>query len=158
MGLRESVNALLDRVAYTGWDFGYLAPAWAEANYRDVLEWYAPILEKHEGRLRLKPRVTDSAMLAQMIEELATAANGSPIICDQTFGEVERERQFECIAEALRESGEKRVTSEEVLCAAYEVCDILPYEDGGGEYGFYWSKDDYARALKAALEAKKSAA
>lgn len=158
MGLRESVNALLDRVAYTGWNFGYLAPAWAEANYRDMLEWYAPILDKHEGQLRLKPRITDSAMLAQMIEELVTAANESPIICDQTFGEVEHERQLECVAEILRETGEKRVTSEEVLRAAYEVCDCLPEEDGSGEYGFYWLNDDYERALNAALEAKERAA
>lgn len=158
MGFRESVNALLDQVAYIGWDFGYLAPAWAEANYRALTDNYSQLLEMFEGKLRLVSHVSDSTNFAEMIEVLVAAANEGPIISDEHYCEVEYDRRLQCIADILIEDGEDRVTAEEVMRAACEVCDILPYEDGTGEYGFCWLKNYYRRALKAAIEAKGSAA
>jgi hypothetical protein len=158
MGLRESVNALLDGVAYTGLDFGYLAPAWAEANYRAISNDYSQLVVKSEGQLRLVSHVNDSAALAEMIDALVVAANDYPIISDEYYDEVVQERQLESISDALSDDGETRVTAEEVLQAAYDACDTLPAEDGSGEYGFYWLRGDYERALAAALEAKATAA
>lgn len=159
MGLRESINALLNHVAYAGRDFGYLPDAVNAANHECLMNHYSDIISDNDGVLTLIPLIADSALLDDMVNALIGAANDYPALDDEIVARIEYERILEAADEALRDAAQdfelgripsapdKRVTPEALAYALYETSADIEQS----EYGAAWDDSDMATALTYAV-------
>ena len=140
MGLRESINAMLEHVAYSRHDFGYLPSAIHQANYETLLEDYGAIVEDDFGILVLKSRVEDSALLAELTDSLVSLCNGYPSYDDERVLEIEQERLISMLEEVREEEHPSAV---EIACALFEIGAYVEHSI----YGADVSDDDYNAAV-----------
>lgn len=140
MGLRESINAMLEHVAYSRHDFGYPPSAIHQANYETLLEDFGSILEDDFGVLVLKSQIKDSALLAELTDTLVSLCNDYPSYDDERVLEIEHERLVSMLEEVREEEHPSAV---EIACALFEIGACVEYS----EYGANVSEDDYNAAV-----------
>lgn len=140
MGLRESIDAMLNYVAYARHDFGYLPTALHQANNEGLSEFYGSILNTGDI-LTLAPVITDSALLADLVDTLVELCNGYPSFDDERVSEIETERLIDSLNEAELPDG---IYAEEVAYALFELGAYIEHS----EYGASFSEED----LNAAIE------
>lgn len=159
LGLRESINALLNHVAYARRDFGYLPDTVNAANHECLLDYYSDIISDNDGVLTLRPLITDSALLDDMVNALIGAANDHPSLDDEIVSRIEHERILEAADESLRDAvqdfelgripsaPDERVTPEGLACALYETSAYIEQS----VYGAAWGDSDMSAALAYAI-------
>lgn len=140
MGLRESVDAMLEHVAYNRHDFGYPPSAIHQANYETLLEDYGAILEDDFGVLVLKSQIKDSALLADLADTLVSLCNDYPSYDDERVCEIEHERLVSMLEEVR---GEEHPRAEDIAWALFEIGACVEHS----EYGVNVSDDDYNAAV-----------
>lgn len=145
MGLRESINAMLEHVAYNRRDFGYLPGTVHMANHVDLLNDYSDIVHDNEGVLVLNKHISDSSLLADLADTLETLCNDYPVYDDETLLAIEHELLLDMINET-REDTEP--PAEDIAYALHELGACIEYS----EYGANVSKDDYSDAIELARE------
>lgn len=141
MGLRESINAMLDLVAYNRHDFGYLPGAIHQANYESLLNDYDTVVEDDRGVLVLKTRVEDSALLSYLTDTLVGLCNDYPAYDDERVSEIEHERLLETLEDARDED---HPSAEDIAYALFEIGAYVEQS----EYGAWVSDDDYDAAIE----------
>ena len=143
MGLRESINAMLSHVA---WDqsMGYDAPPMHRANYQGIARDYAaivePVYDRHTSTLELAPVVSDSALLADLVNTLETLCNDYPVYDDELVSEIERDDLIEYLSGCEIPAG---ITPEDIAYALSEACANTLNNDGSA----YVSLDDFNAAV-----------
>ena len=145
MGLRESIDAMLSHVAYNGRDFGYLPSAVHEANYEGLTEDYATILDTSGDSPTLAPRITDSALLDDLVYVLVGLCNDYPAYDDERVTNIEDARLLDMLNEVHKE-GEPE--PEHVMRALFEIGAYIEHS----EYGVNVSESDYENAVSYARE------
>ena len=145
MGLRESINSMLSHVAYNGRDFGCLPSAVHEANYEGLTEDYATILDTSGDSPTLAPRITDSALLDDLVYVLVGLCNDYPAYDDERVAEIEESRLLDMLNE-VHNDGEPE--PEHVMRALFEIGAYVEQS----EYGANVSESDYENALSYARE------
>lgn len=143
MGLRQSINAMLDHVAYNGHDFGYLPSVLHEANFQALARDFSELLDATGDNLKLAPRISDSEVLAYLADTLVTLCNDNPLYDDETYYTIENDRLIEMITE---ERTEGMPDACEIAFALYEIdADIEQ-----SEYGANVSEEDFKAAVEIA--------
>lgn len=145
MGLRESIHAMLDYAAFAR-SWGYDAPSVQASNCRSLLADYSALLvetvEGHTDVLRLRPRIDDSALLADLIDALVSLCNDYPVFDDGDLNALENERELAAIDYARADSDPE---AETILYAFHELGLYLEHENDGS---VYFSETDYAAAVQ----------
>lgn len=143
MGLRESINAMLSHVA---WDqsMGYDAPPVHRANYQGIARDYAaimtPVCEHHTSTLELSPIVSDSALLADLVNTLEVLCNDYPSYDDELVSEIERDDLIEYLSGCETPDG---IAPEDIAYALFEAGANTLDTDGSA----YVSEDDFSAAV-----------
>lgn len=140
MGLRGSLNAMLEHVAYNRHDFGYLPSAVHQANNEGLLEDFGTILEDDRGVPVLAPHIEDSAALADLADTLATLCNDYPAYDDERVSEIEHERLLDMVEEVREEDHPE---AEDIARALYEIGAYVEQS----EYGANVSEEDFEAAI-----------
>lgn len=148
MGLRQAINAMLSYVAYAGHDFGYLPSALHQANHERLGDDFAPILVNNGSTLSLAPIVSDSELLASLVDALNGLCTDYPAYDDERVSEIEATRLVEATTEALADmvsDGREapNATPEAIAYALRELGACIEQS----EYGASFSQDDFDAAL-----------
>lgn len=143
MGLRQSINAMLDHVAYNGRDFGYLPSVLHEANFQALARDFSELLDATGDTLKLAPRISNSESLAYLAETLVTLCNDYPAYDEDRHHAIEQERLMEMIEE---ERTDDMPDACEIAFALYEIgADIEQSEHGANV-----SEEDFKAAVEIA--------
>lgn len=143
MGLRESINAMLEHVAYNKRDFGYLPSTVHMANHSDLLHDYGDIVRDYNGVLVLVDHVNDSAFLAYLVDTLETLCNDYPVYNDETLHAIEYGLLLDMINDTREDTDPP---ADDIAWAITELGLYVEYS----EYGANVSKDDYSDAIELA--------
>lgn len=99
MGLRESINAMLQHVAFDQDSFGYRAPVVHASNYRSLLRDFSTLIEpvviQHHSTLALVSKV--SGPLADLVHVLVYVCNAYPLYDESDYSELEQSRLIEYV-------------------------------------------------------------
>ena len=149
MGLRESIDAMLDHVA-RGQEYGYRADLIGASNFRSLLRDFGSILEesraRNVGRLELAPKVTDSAALTELFDTLVALCNDYAIYDDRDYSEVEEERNLEAMADAEpHNKPDDYPEPNDVLRAFWELDLYIEHESDGD---VFFTTADYDAAVE----------
>lgn len=148
MGLRESIDAMLGHVAYNGRDFGYLPSVLHEANFQALARDFGELLDATGNSLKLAPRISDSEVLAQLVDTLVNMCNDYPLYDEELYSAIEQERLMEMIEE---ERTEDMPEAHEIAYALYEIgADIEQ-----SEYGANVSEEDFHAAVELARQGSR---
>lgn len=143
MGLRESINAMLSYVAWNQ-SMGYDADPLHRANYQGIARDYAaivePVIDRHTPTLELAPFVSDSALLADLVNTLETLCNDYPAYDDELVSEIERDDLIEYLSGCEIPDG---IAPEDVAYALWEAGANTLDHDGSA----YVSEDDFNAAV-----------
>lgn len=148
MGLRQAINAMLNYVAYAGHDFGYLPSALHQANHEALADDFAPILANDGSMLSLAPIVSDSGLLASLVEALESLCTDYPAYDDGRVSEIEHKRLIEATTEALADmvNDGHATPNASPEAIAYALHELGAYIEQS-EYGASFSADDFDAAL-----------
>ena len=143
MGLRESINAMLSHVAWEQ-SMGYDAPPMHRANYQGIARDFAavvtPVYERHTSTLELSPFVTDSALIADLVNTLETMCNDYPSYDDELVYEIKRADLIEYLSGCEIPDG---IDPDDVAYALWEAGAETQDTDGSA----YVSEDDFNAAV-----------
>lgn len=143
MGLRESINAMLSHVAWEQ-SMGYDAPPLHRANYQGIARDYAaivePVIDRHTSTLELSPVVSDSALLADLVDTLEGLCNDYPSYDDELASEIERDDLIEYLSRCEIPAG---IDPEDIAYALFEAGANTLDTDGSA----YVSEDDFSAAV-----------
>lgn len=153
MGLRESINAMLEHVAWSQDGFGYDAPCVNEANYRALLRDYPEFVQDTRNRwhclvLTLVPHIPpthENDGFPAFVELLVALCNDYPLYDDEEHNKVEEERLTAAVRDTLASKSTTPPTDEEVnamVRALWEVGNVVHESDGS----VYISVDDWTAA------------
>lgn len=151
MGLRQSIDAMLEHVAYARHDFGYLPDAVRQANHDGLVEDYGTILVDDGGVLILAPVIHDSQALASLVDALVGLCNDYPAYDDERVSQIEQSR----LIDTCEESREDDMPDAEDIARA--IWEIGAYVEQS-EYGAWVSEEDFANAVAYARETYSAAA
>lgn len=146
MGLRQSIDAMLEHVAYSGRPFGYLPSVLHAANFQALARDFSELLDATGDTLRLAPRINDSEALAYLADTLVGLCNDYPVYDDDTHHAIEHERLMEVINEVRTDD----MPEDHAIAAA--LYDIGAYIEQS-EYGANVSEEDFAAAVELARRA-----
>ena len=148
MGTREAFDAMLNHVAWSD-SMGYGADAVNASNYRSLLRDFPTVVESTYERmgthLQLVARISDSALLAYLLEVLTGLCNDYPLYDEEDHSALEDERLREYV-ELCRTNNDP--ATDAIVRAVYELGDF-DYRDGGAD--MFISEGNWARAIEYAL-------